>query len=306
MPGTAAKRRRPRGRPRARRRSTGPGRRRPSGGRSPRPGPRPARHWIGLASCSSSTSTKRIGATSRRAAAPAVVQQAARPAPAGRRSRPPRCRACAPRRPGPHRRMSSIRSPRRGLDSSTTSSSGRPSSAARPNRPARAEGAGSDGRSASPASASSRTIRTRSDWSSPSRMVKAGGRPARAAWRRRSAAATAWNVPAVSARRSTPQAAAARAVICRAARRVKVSRTTDSGGVPVSTRWARVATMVRVLPVPAEAITRQRPPAPSTAASCSGSRPARRRALTPSPAAAGRSRYTRRAAGSAASGSRGA
>ena len=50
-------------------------------------------------------------------------------------------------------RISSTRSTRRGLDSSTTSSSGRPSSAARPKRPARAEGAGSDGRSRRPAPA---------------------------------------------------------------------------------------------------------------------------------------------------------
>ena len=81
---------------------------------------------------------------------------------------------------------------------------------------------------------------------------------------------------------------------------------TASGGVPVSTRCARVATIVRVFPEPADASTSARPDAPSTAASCSASSMARRRSETPSLPAGGRRRYTRRAAGSAASGSRGA
>ena len=71
--------------------------------------------------------------------------------------------------------------------------------------------------------------------------------------------------------RSEPARRAARSTISRAARRVKVTSMIRSGGVPVSTRWASVATIVRVLPEPAEASTSDRPRAPSTAASCSAS-----------------------------------
>ena len=75
----------------------------------------------------------------------------------------------------------------------------------------------------------------------------------------------------MTAARSTPAIPSARSIISRAARRVNVTSMIASGGVPVSTRWASVATIVRVLPDPADASTSTRPRAPSTAASCSAS-----------------------------------
>ena len=84
-----------------------------------------------------------------------------------------------------------------------------------------------------------------------------------------------------------PATRSARSTISRAARRVNVTSMMASGGVPVSTRWASVATMVRVLPDPADARTSVRPAAPSTAASCSASSSSRRRAEAPSAARGG-------------------
>ena len=83
---------------------------------------------------------------------------------------------------------------------------------------------------------------------------------------------------------------AARSTISRAARRVKVTSMIRSAGVPLSTRCASVATIVRVFPEPAEASTSERPRAPSTAASCSASSIARRRSETGAAEAGGRRR----------------
>ena len=102
---------------------------------------------------------------------------------------------------------------------------------------------------------------------------------------------TAWNVPAVTAWRSTPVSAPARCTISFAARRVKVTSMTASGGVPRSMACASVATMVRVFPDPADARISVRPAAPSTAASCSSSSIARSASdAPPSPRSGGRSR----------------
>ena len=90
--------------------------------------------------------------------------------------------------------------------------------------------------------------------------------------------------------RSAPAAACARPVISRAARRVKVTSITPSGAIPVATTCASLATIVRVLPEPAEARTSARPSACSTAASCSGSSMARRRSEARPAPSGGRSR----------------
>ena len=185
---------------------------------------------------------------------------------------------------------SSRRSPRRGLRSSTTSSSVRPDSAASAAKPTIADGFGSAGRVSRSASTASRAIATTSAWSSPSRIVNAGGTPTSGPYRCSSRRQMEWKVPAVTPLRSAPVRRAARSTISRAARRVNVTSMTASGGVPVSARWASVATIVRVLPEPAEASTSARPRAPSTAASCSGSSMARRRSDTPPRGPAGRSR----------------
>jgi hypothetical protein len=144
-----------------------------------------------------------------------------------------------------------------------------------------------------------------SAWSSASSTVKDDGRPTSGPWRDRIRRQTAWNVPAVTAERSTPVSAPARDTISLAARRVNVTSMTASGDVPRSMAWARVATIVRVLPDPADARISVRPAAPSTAASCSSSSMARSASeAPPSRRSGGRSRYTFRLPGSAASGSR--
>ena len=70
-----------------------------------------------------------------------------------------------------------MRSARRGLRSSTTSSNGRPDSAASAAKPTMADGFGSAGRVSRPSSTASRAMAASSAWSSPSRIVKAAGTP---------------------------------------------------------------------------------------------------------------------------------
>ena len=86
----------------------------------------------------------------------------------------------------------------------------------------------------------------------------------------------AWNVPPQIrlADVESPQMAATRASMSSAARRVKVSSSTRSGGVPLSSSAATRLVSVRVLPVPAPASTTRGSVPCRTAASCCSSRPA--------------------------------
>ena len=92
---------------------------------------------------------------------------------------------------------------------------------------------------------------------------------------------------------------AARSTISRAARRVKVTSMIRSAGVPLSTRCASVATIVRVLPEPAEASTSERPgrPPPRPAARRRASTAGARRPAPRRPAAAGDNAAGRRVGG---------
>src|SRR4051794_285126 len=80
----------------------------------------------------------------------------------------------------------------------------------------------------------------------------------------------AWKVPLQQAAAMRwPVTDSARWVISAAARRLKVSSKSRSGGVPVSTRWASRAARVVVFPVPAPATMRRWPPSWVAATSCS-------------------------------------
>ena len=103
-----------------------------------------------------------------------------------------------------------------------------------------------------------------------SMMVKPLPRPRWWPYWRKRMLAVAWKVPPITRRQLWPVSWPARQSISWAARRVKVSSRMDSGGTSCSSRWAMRKTRVRVLPLPAPAMTKSGPEPWVTAAYWAG------------------------------------
>jgi len=108
--------------------------------------------------------------------------------------------------------------------------------------------------------------------SSLSRMPKSLPSPRCSPWRRSNRLPMWWNVPAQQRAMSIASRPSTRATISRAARLVNVHKRMRSGAQPEATSCATRYTSVRVLPVPAPAMTSKGPGSASTTARCSGLR----------------------------------
>ncbi len=116
--------------------------------------------------------------------------------------------------------------------------------------------------------------RTTCATSSSLRIWKSCVRPARMACLRSSRADSEWNVPRRSRRAtSRPMNLATRSLISSTALLVKVTTVIRAGSTPASVRKASLPTSMRVLPVPAPAMTIDLLASVVAAATCSGSSP---------------------------------